>query len=112
MNLKRHRDVEMSRSVVWRIRHRFDLGRLPPRSATSLTTGVGSDTRSQCEGTGYKSTSSYRAIAWGPQKHYKYTSIDDCTRMRVLRIYDRHNQKTAIQLGVVGDDAFDELLEL
>ena len=29
-------------------------------------------------------------------KYYQFTAIDDCTRLRVLRIYDRLNQKTAI----------------
>jgi transposase InsO family protein len=31
------------------------------------------------------------------KKHYQFTAIDDCTRLRVLRIYDRLNQKIAIQ---------------
>jgi len=31
------------------------------------------------------------------KKHYQFTAIDDCTRMRVLRIYDRLNQTTAIR---------------
>jgi transposase InsO family protein len=31
------------------------------------------------------------------KKYYQFTAIDDCTRLRVLRIYDRLNQKTAIQ---------------
>jgi hypothetical protein len=31
------------------------------------------------------------------KKHYQFTAIDDCTRIRVLRIYDRLNQKTAIR---------------
>ncbi len=31
------------------------------------------------------------------KKHYQFTAIDDCTRIRVLRIFDRLNQKTAIQ---------------
>ena len=30
------------------------------------------------------------------KKYYQFTAIDDCTRLRVLRIYDRLNQKTAI----------------
>ncbi len=30
------------------------------------------------------------------KKYYPYTAIDDCTRLRVLRIYDKNNQKTAI----------------
>ncbi len=32
-----------------------------------------------------------------PKKYYQFTAIDDCTRLRVLRIYDRCNQQTAIQ---------------
>jgi hypothetical protein len=31
------------------------------------------------------------------KKHYQFTAIDDCTRIRVLRIYDRCDQRTAIQ---------------
>src|SRR5712671_5258824 len=30
--------------------------------------------------------------------YYRFTAIDDCTRLCVLRIYDRLNQKTAVQL--------------
>ena len=29
--------------------------------------------------------------------HYQYTAIDDCTRIGVLRIYPKNDQKTAIQ---------------
>jgi transposase InsO family protein len=36
-------------------------------------------------------------IAGSRKKHYQYTAIDDCTRVRVLRIYPRNDQKTAIQ---------------
>ncbi len=31
------------------------------------------------------------------RKHYQYTAIDDCTRIRVLRAYDRCNQSTSIR---------------
>src|ERR1044072_2261485 len=31
------------------------------------------------------------------RKYYQYTAIDDCTRIRILRIYPRSDQKTAIQ---------------
>jgi hypothetical protein len=30
------------------------------------------------------------------KKYYQFAAIDDCTRLRLLRIYDRLNQKTAI----------------
>jgi hypothetical protein len=34
----------------------------------------------------------------GPRrKHYQFTAIDDCTRIRVLRIYERLNQQSAIR---------------
>ena len=33
------------------------------------------------------------------KKYYQFTAIDDCTRLRVLRIYDRLGQKTAIQFA-------------
>ena len=31
------------------------------------------------------------------KKHYQFTAIDDCTRIRVLRLYDRATQTTAIR---------------
>jgi Integrase core domain len=31
------------------------------------------------------------------RKHYQFTAIDDCTRLRVLRVYGHLNQKTAVQ---------------
>jgi len=31
------------------------------------------------------------------KRFYQFTAIDDCTRLRVLRVYPRCNQKTAIQ---------------
>jgi hypothetical protein len=33
----------------------------------------------------------------GRRKFYQFTAIDDCTRLRVLRIYPTLNQKTAIE---------------
>ena len=33
------------------------------------------------------------------KKHYQFTAIDDCTRLRVLRIYSQLNRKTAIQFA-------------
>jgi transposase InsO family protein len=33
------------------------------------------------------------------KKYYQFTAIDDCTSIRVLRIYDKLNQKTAIQFA-------------
>ena len=54
MYLKRYRDVAISKSGVWRILSRLDMGRLP--SATSTTIADGSRTRSNCLATASGST--------------------------------------------------------
>ena len=36
-------------------------------------------------------------IGGAGKRFYQFTAIDDCTRLRVLRVYPRCNQKTAIQ---------------
>jgi transposase-like protein len=36
-------------------------------------------------------------LAGSRRKHYQFTAIDDCTRIRVLRLFDRLNQTTAIR---------------
>lgn len=32
-------------------------------------------------------------------KRYQYTAIDDATRIRALKIYEKHNQANAIDFG-------------
>jgi len=31
------------------------------------------------------------------KRYYQYTAIDDCTRLRILKIFERNNQRSAIQ---------------
>ena len=38
-----------------------------------------------------------RARPGKKKRYYQYTAIDDCTRLRVLRAYPTHDQKTAIR---------------
>ena len=121
MYLQRYHDVAVSRSGVWRILKCLGLNRLPASqryqrrdrkwkryekqqpghrvqidvkfieplasAAACTTTGnsadaavVGGEVRSGRRG-----------------KYHQFTAIDDCTRLRVLRIYPQCNQKTAIQ---------------
>ena len=35
-------------------------------------------------------------IAGTRRRFYQFTAIDDCTRIRVLKVYDACNQRTAI----------------
>jgi len=98
MYLKRYHDVEISRSGVWRILHRLDLGRLPASQRYKRHDRRWK--RYEKPLPGHRVQVDVKFIAPLPgarKKHYQYTAIDDCTRIRVLRIYDRHNQNTAIQ---------------
>jgi transposase InsO family protein len=36
-------------------------------------------------------------LAGARKRYYQFTAIDDCTHLRVLRVYDRCNQQTAIR---------------
>ena len=99
MYLKRYHDVEISQSGVWRILKRLDMNRLPSISATSRSSGAGNATRNNSPGIASRWTSSSSNPCKEPARprYYQFTAIDDCTRLRVLRIYDRNNQNTAIQ---------------
>ena len=91
MYLKRYHDVEISASGVWRILKRLDLNRLPASQRYKRHDRGGSATRSSCPATASRSTSSSSNRRIGQRgsrkKYYQYTAIDDCTRLRVLRIY-------------------------
>ena len=80
----------------------------PPRSlGPAGIRGRGPRVRQRGEGT--TGLEAVRVKAEGPpawlsrdqkgsrKKYYQFTAIDDCTRIRVLRIYDRLNQQTAIR---------------
>lgn len=105
MYLKRYHDVEVSQSGVWRILKRLDLNRLPASQRYKRLDKRWQRYEKQLPGhqvqldvkfvqplkTAVKPTVGRRT------KYYQFTAIDDCTRLRVLRIYPRCDQKTAIQ---------------
>ena len=96
MDLERHHDIEMSSSGVWRILHRLGMGRLPANQRHKQRWK-----RYEKPQPGHQVQIDVKFIApiagVTAKKHYQFTAIDDCTRIRVLRIYPKNNQKTAIQ---------------
>lgn len=98
MYLRRYHDVTISPSGVWRILKRLEMNRLPASQRYK---------RHQTRWKRYeKPLPGHRVqvdvkfiqpITGMRKKHYQFTAIDDCTRIRVLRIYSRNDQKTAIQ---------------
>jgi len=95
--LHRFHNMEVGRSTVHRILIKYGMRRLPANA--------------KCRPTGRpwhryeKSQPGHRLqidvkflerIAGSRKRLYQFTAIDDCTRIRVLKIYDVCNQKSAI----------------
>jgi len=98
MYLKRYHDIEISNSGVWRILKRLDMNRLPTSQRYKPHKERWKRYEKQQPGHRVQVDVKFLGVIPGTRKkHYQFTAIDDCTRIRVLRIYDRLNQKTAIQ---------------
>lgn len=98
MCLKRYHDIQISPSGVWRILKRLDMSRLP--SSQRYRRRVDRWKRSEKPLPGHRVQIYVKFIAplkGSRKKHYQFTAIDDCTRIRVLRIHDRLNQMIAIR---------------
>jgi transposase InsO family protein len=98
MYLKRYHDIELSPSGIWRILKRLDMSRLP--SSQRYRRQRERWKRYEKPEPGHRVQVDVKFISPLPgsrRKYYQFTAIDDCTRLRVLRIYDRLNQKTAVQ---------------
>jgi transposase InsO family protein len=98
MYLKRYHDVTISTSGVWRILHRLDMSRLP--SSQRYKRHQVRWKRYEQPQPGHRVQVDVKfitPIGAAGKKFYQFTAVDDCTRLRVLKVYPRCNQKTAIQ---------------
>lgn len=101
MYLKRYHDIEISNSGVWRILKRLDLNRLPASQRYKRHDRKWKRYEKPLPGHAVQVDVKFIAplSSSSRKKYYQFTAIDDCTRLRVLRIYDKLNQKTAIQFA-------------
>ena len=99
MYLKRYHDVEISVSGVWRILRKLNMSRLPSSQRYKRLDRRWKRYEKQQPGHRVQIDVKFISPLKGARKrkYYQFTAIDDCTRLRVLRIYDRLNQKSAIQ---------------
>ena len=98
MYLHRYHDVQISRSGVYRILKRLQLNRLPQnqryqRQATRWKRYEKPEP-GHCLQIDVKFLS---RINGQRRRFYQYTAIDDCTRLRMLKVIEQKNQKTSIQ---------------
>ncbi|MFI5670889.1 integrase core domain-containing protein [Streptomyces sp. NPDC051704] len=116
MYLKQYHDIDIACSAVYRILKKLGMNRLPesqrckrhdkrhtrykkqqPGNRVQIDVksiepiGLPEETSAAAPVTATLSKRRRRA------KYYQFTAIDDCTRLRVLRIYPRCDQKTAVQ---------------
>ena len=102
MYLKRYHNVSISSSGVWRILKRLGLNRLPTSQRYKRLDKRWQRYEKQLPGHQVQIDVKFIAPIKGAErkrKYYQFTAIDDCTRLRVLRIYPQLNQKTAIQFA-------------
>jgi transposase InsO family protein len=98
MYLQRYHDITISPSGVWRILKRLDTSRLPSSQRYKRTQTRWKRYEKPLPGHRVQVDVKFLEPLGGfRKKHYQFTAIDDCTRIRILRIYDRNNQRTAIQ---------------
>ena len=103
MYLKRYHDVSISNSGVWRILKRLDMNRLPASQKHKAHDKRWKRYEKQLPGhrvqIDVKFIEPLGTAKRGKRRRrfYQFTAIDDCTRLRVLRVYPTLNQQTAIQ---------------
>jgi transposase InsO family protein len=98
MYLKRYHDVVISPSGVWRILKRLGMSRLPVSQRYRRHVDRWKRYEKPLPGHRVQVDVKFIApLAGSRRKHYQFTAIDDCTRIRVLRIYDRLDQRRSIQ---------------
>jgi len=98
MYLKCYHDVDISASGVWRILKKLDMSRLPTSQCYQRHAKRWKRYEKPLPGHRVQVDVKFiEPITGLTKRHYQYTAIDDCTRIRVLRIYPKNDQKTAIQ---------------
>ena len=89
---------KISKSGVWRILERLELNRLPASQKHKTYQKRWKRYEKPKPGHAVQVDVKFITPVGGAGKRfYQFTAIDDCTRLRVLRVYPRCNQKTAIQ---------------
>jgi transposase InsO family protein len=98
MYLARYHDIEISTSGVWRILKRVGMNRLPASQRHKRHEKRWQRYEKPLPGHQVQIDVKFIEPIKGSRKkrYYQFTAIDDCTRLRILRIYERCNQKSAI----------------
>ncbi len=98
MYFKRYHEIGISPSGVWRILKRLGMNRLPTSQRYQPKAKRWKRYEKPQPGLRVQIDVKFLGrMGASRHKYYQYTAIDDCTRIRVLRIYDKCNQVTSIR---------------
>jgi len=99
MYLARYHGIDISTSGVWRILKRAGMNRLP--RSQRYKPHAKRWKRYEKPQPGHQVQIDVKFIAPIPgvtkKRFYQYTAIDDCTRLRILKVFERNNARSAIQ---------------
>jgi len=96
--LRRFHHLTVARSSVHRILIRYGMNRLPANQKRRPTGRPWKRYEKPQPGHRLQLDVKFlERIAGSRKRLYQFTAIDDCTRIRVLKVYDACNQRTAIQ---------------
>ena len=96
--LKRFHDIKIARSSVHRILVKHDMARLPANQKHQPHRKRWKRYEKARPGHRLQMDVKFLERIPGTRKRlYQFTAIDDCTRIRILKVYDACNQKTAIR---------------
>lgn len=98
MYLKRYHDIDLSTSGIWRILKRLNINRLPNNMGYKRHADRWK--RYEKPQPGHRIQVDVKFLERIPntrKRYYQYTAIDDCTRLRIMKIYEKINQQSSIQ---------------
>lgn len=95
--LERYHDIKISDATVSRILRRNGLNRLPRGTRTRKV----HTKRYQKQGSGHHIQMDVKLLTFKGKRgekvrRFQFTAIDDATRVRVLKVYDKHTQANAL----------------
>ena len=101
MYLARYHDIQISTSGVWRILKRVGMNRLPASQRHKRHEKRWQRYEKPLPGHQVQIDVKFIEPLKGSRKkrYYQFTAIDDCTKLRILKIYERCNRKSAISFA-------------
>jgi len=95
MYLRRYHDIKISKTGVYRILRRLNINRLPNNQGYKRDKRKYKRYEKPLPGHRIQVDVKFLERIDIKKRYYQFTAIDDCTRLRILRLYEQNNQVNA-----------------